>query len=49
MGDKDNYMNCWNPRIIVESDNQIPIEEGCLDISQESDVMFVKDLQTRLD
>ena len=30
MGDKDNYMNCWNPRIVVESDNQIPIEEGCL-------------------
>ena len=30
MGDNDNYINCWNPRILVESDNKVAIQEGCL-------------------
>ena len=30
MGDNDNYVNCWNPRILVESDNKVAIQEGCL-------------------
>jgi len=30
MGDNDNYMGCFNPKIIEESDVMIPIDEGCL-------------------
>ena len=30
MGDNENYVCCWNPKILVESENKIPIEEGCL-------------------
>jgi peptide deformylase len=29
-GDKENYIPCFNPKITVESENFIPIEEGCL-------------------
>ncbi len=29
-GDNDNYVPCFNPKIISESEIQIPIEEGCL-------------------
>ena len=29
-GDKENYIPCFNPKILVESENFIPIEEGCL-------------------
>ena len=30
MGNAENYMVCYNPKITVESDDKIPIEEGCL-------------------
>jgi len=30
MGNDENYMVCYNPKITVESDIKIPIEEGCL-------------------
>ena len=30
MGDNDNFAVCFNPKILVESENFIPIEEGCL-------------------
>ena len=30
MGDNDNYICCWNPQIISESELTLPIEEGCL-------------------
>ena len=30
MGDANNYMSCYNPKITVESDNMIPMDEGCL-------------------
>ena len=30
MGDNDNYICCWNPQILSESEFTIPIEEGCL-------------------
>ena len=30
MGDNEHYINCFNPKIVVESENTIPIEEGCL-------------------
>ena len=30
MGNDKNYMVCYNPKITVESDIKIPIEEGCL-------------------
>ena len=29
-GDKENYVPCFNPRIIEASEKKIPIEEGCL-------------------
>ena len=29
-GDNNNYVPCFNPKILVESENKIPIEEGCL-------------------
>ena len=29
-GDNKNYVACFNPKILVESENTIPIEEGCL-------------------
>jgi len=30
MGDNEHYICCWNPKITVESEDQVPIEEGCL-------------------
>ena len=30
MGDNEHYINCFNPKIVVESENVITIEEGCL-------------------
>ena len=30
MGDNDHYICCWNPKIVVESEDKTPIEEGCL-------------------
>ena len=30
MGDNENFIACWNPQILSESDFKIPIEEGCL-------------------
>ena len=30
MGDAKNYMSCYNPKIIEESDVMVPIDEGCL-------------------
>lgn len=30
MGDNKNFAACFNPKILVESDTQVPIEEGCL-------------------
>ena len=30
MGDSKNYVNCFNPKIVEESDVMVPIEEGCL-------------------
>ena len=29
-GDNKNYVPCFNPRVVAESDKKIPIEEGCL-------------------
>ena len=29
-GDNENYVPCFNPRIISTSDTKVPIEEGCL-------------------
>ncbi len=29
-GDNKNYVSCWNPKIISESEFKIPIDEGCL-------------------
>ena len=30
MGDNEHYINCFNPKIVVESENVVTIEEGCL-------------------
>ena len=30
MGDANNYMSCYNPKITVESDVMVPMDEGCL-------------------
>jgi len=29
-GDNENYVACFNPKILVESENTVPIDEGCL-------------------
>ena len=30
MGDNEHYINCFNPKIVVESEDVVTIEEGCL-------------------